>query len=121
MNKRLKCLRTNLKKEITFAAKEDWSSNNQLEEINFEIESTFREFSQMFGFIRENIKFSFDEYINSLCTFSDTKEKLRMFLSKTEESYNDCSPIFEKKFDLLLNMNNSTKNVFSLERVLLIL
>lgn len=75
----------------------------QIVDLNKEVESTLKEMSFQFGVIRENIKRSFDDYIDSLCAFSQTKKQMRCLQDKTEENFKDCSPILEKKFDLLLN------------------
>lgn len=98
ISKRLKALR----KCKTSALFEDKES---------EVEALYKELCAVFTKVRESLKNSFDTYIDTLCSFSQTKGTMERMKARIDESYNDCSPIIDKKFDLLLNFNKlSLKN-----------
>jgi len=72
-----------------------------------ELDNLFKDMSFNMSNLRYTIKKSFDDYIESLCSFAQTKNKMRHFQTKSEDAYKDSSPIMEKKFELLMNLKCS--------------
>lgn len=65
---------------------------------------------------REILKETFDEYIITLISFDKIKSKIKFLKTKNDESFNDCSPVFSKKFNIISNMeknfiSNSNNNI----------
>jgi hypothetical protein len=71
-------------------------------------DNILRELSKYFSNVRGYIKESFESYIKSLCSFSDIKENIYTLLEESNLNYNDCSPILDKKFNMLLSFNCHT-------------
>jgi len=112
MEKKIKSLHNQIKKEEKAIFKDNFPNpknipytNETVSEMTGEMESTFREISKLITSVRASIKNSFDEYLNSLASFADTKNKLASLQIKSNENYNDYSPILDKKINLLLNFN----------------
>jgi len=59
---------------------------------------------------REILKETFDEYIITLISFDKIKNKIKFLKTKHDESFNDCSPVFSKKFKLISNIENNFNN-----------
>jgi len=59
---------------------------------------------------RDLLKETFDEYIITLISFDKIKNKIKFLKSKNDESYNDCSPVFSKKFKIISNIERSINN-----------
>jgi hypothetical protein len=117
MDKRIKSFQGQIKKEEKAIFKENFLGGEEKEqpieivsEMTAEIEDTFKEISNYFMSIRDSIKKSFDEYLETLGAFAGTKEKLLILQMKSNENYNDCSPIIDRKLDLLLNLNQGNTN-----------
>lgn len=65
---------------------------------------------------REVLKETFDEYIITLISFDKIKDKIKFLKTKNDESFNDCSPVFSKKFKLISNMEkNLNDNKFGMD------
>ena len=114
MDKRIKSFQGQIKKEEKAIFKENFLGGEENEkpieivsEMTTELEATFKEISNYFMSIRDSVKKSFDEYLETLGAFAGTKEKLLILQMKSNENYNDCSPIIDRKLDLLLNLNQA--------------
>ena len=79
---------------------------------SLEIEDLVKRLSLNIIKTREILKETFDEYISTLISFDRIKDKIQFLKVKNDESYNDCSPVFSRKFQLISNMQNE---IFDLE------
>jgi len=82
---------------------------NQSQELSLEMELTFKELSLSISSVRENIKKSFDEYLEGIYSFGDIKMQMMNIHALTEQNYKDCSPVIENRLDLLFNLKKYKK------------
>ena len=101
---KIKITEQNLKKNIkTFKKSNKNNSVNKNEDIEKETEKAF----DILCKIKDTIKNSFDSYINSLCSFSETKNKIKQMKEKYEKQFNKE---FNTEFKLNLIFHNSNSN-----------
>jgi hypothetical protein len=125
LTKRIKSIKTAIMKqegsnlnigESTFAVPSGLrKEESQILNFNLEIETTLKELSAQFTLIRQTIQKSFDDYIETLCSFAETKTRLKFLHGKSEENFKECSPLMEKKFDLLMNLNDSRNDYLKIQ------
>ena len=106
--KKIKEVEKNLMKNIKNMRKlikNDISKNNEnkIKNIENEIENTLN----IFYTIKDSIKNSFDKYIDSICSFSETEEKIKKIKEKYDKQFNED---FNTKFKLNLIFQNSNSN-----------
>ena len=109
--KKIKEVEKNLMKNIKNMRKlikNDISKNNENKIKNFEneIENTLN----IFYTIKDSIKNSFDKYINSLCSFSETEEKIKKIKEKYDKQFNEFNQLFYEKINLIFENTNSNIN-----------
>lgn len=113
LDKRLKTLRAaikqreNRKGENTFSISTLKKDEPHILNLNLEIESTLKELAGQFTQIRESIKISFDDYLDTLCSFAETRHRLKFLHQKSDENFKECSPLMDKKYELLMNLDRN--------------
>ena len=101
---KIKKTEENLKKNIkTFKKINKNNSVIKNEDLEKEIEKAF----DILCKIKDIIKNSFDSYINSLCSFSETKNKIKQMKEKYDKQFKED---FNTKFKLNLIFQNSNSN-----------
>ena len=101
---KIKITEQNLKKNIKTFKK---SNKNNLVNKNEDIEKETEKAFDILCKIKDTIKNSFDSYINSLCSFSETKNKIKQMKEKYEKQFNKE---FNTEFKLNLIFHNSNSN-----------
>ena len=101
---KIKITEQNLKKNIKTFKK---SNKNNLVNKNEDIEKETEKAFDILCKIKDTIKNSFDSYINSLCSFSETKNKIKQMKEKYDKQFNED---FNTKFKLNLIFHNSNSN-----------
>ena len=101
---KIKITEKNLKKNIKISKKINKNNSiNTNEDLEKETEKAF----DILCKIKDIIKNSFDSYINSLCSFSETKNKIKQMKEKYDKQFNED---FNTKFKLNLIFQNSNSN-----------